>query len=306
MFNNSLLSSLILLTISVEDKTILPQTPPQSSNNTPTNYLSPFVSVSRGKVNSQTEQKKRDSMYLQDEGPETPVAVRRTLDAVKYFRMQLENEIKRLHALCDDWNLYCEQHKVMLIETGGKDMIDAAIGQTKLLTSKKLMQFSSLIDRCESGVTGVGLRPNDGSEATKPVLSEDLQGWWDMINLQSDNVDKRFANLERWKANDWQDPDAIEKLKPKVKVGPKASKTKAKPAAKASTNLMSFLRKAKAEHRKNQEDEGKIPLNDTPTRRVIVVRDRKSFHPHELCFEYRVVVHPLAVALVHLWQEMVY
>ncbi|XP_034482410.1 guanylate kinase-associated protein mars [Drosophila innubila] len=267
----------------VEDKTMLPQTPPQSSSNSKTtNYLSPFVSVSRGKVNSQTERRKRDSMYLQDEGAkeaETPVALRRTLDAVNYFRLQLQNEIQRLHSLCDEWNLYSKENEAMLVETGGKDMIDAAIGQTKLLTSKKLMQFSSLIDRCESGATGVGLRPNDGSEETKPVLAEDLQGWWDMINLQSDNVDKRFANLGRWRANEWQDPDALEKPKPKVKVTAKGSKApKTKPAAKASSNLRSFLRKAKAEQRKNQEEQDK-QLTDSPTRRIIVVRDRKSFSP---------------------------
>jgi len=222
-------------------------------------------------------------MYLQEEGAEEaemPVALRRTLDAVNYFRLQLQNEIKRLHSLCDEWNLYSKENEAMLMETGGKDMIDAAIGQTKLLTSKKLMQFSSLIDRCESGATGVGLRPNDGSEETKPVLAEDLQGWWDMINLQSDNVDKRFANLGRWRANNWQDPDALEKPKPKVKgaaKGAKASKTK--PAAKASSNLRSFLRKAKAEQRKNQEEQQDMQLADTPTRRIIVVRDRKSFSP---------------------------
>ncbi|KAL7732034.1 hypothetical protein ACLKA6_015797 [Drosophila palustris] len=268
-----------------DDKTMQPSTPPQSSNGSKPNYLSPFVSVSRGKVNSQTERKKRDSMYLLDldeKEPEMPVAVRRTLDAVQYFRLQLDNEIKRLHELCDEWNLYCAKHEAMLIETGGKDMIDAAIGQTKLLTSKKLMQFGSLIDRCESGATGVGLRPNDGSEETKPVLAEDLQGWWDMINLQSDNVDKRFANLGRWRANNWQDPDAIEKPmpKPKVKAASKA-KAKPKPTAKASSNLKSFLRKAKAEQRKNQEEEAleNLQLNNTPTRRIIVVRDRKSFSP---------------------------
>ncbi|KAM8710741.1 hypothetical protein ACLKA7_017377 [Drosophila subpalustris] len=264
-----------------EDKTMQPSTPPQSSNGSKPNYLSPFVSVSRGKVNSQTERKKRDSMYLLEKEPEMSVAVRRTLDAVQYFRLQLDNEIKRLHELCDEWNSYCAKHETMLIETGGKDMIDAAIGQTKLLTSKKLMQFGSLIDRCESGATGVGLRPNDGSEETKPVLAEDLQGWWDMINLQSDNVDKRFANLVRWRANNWQDPDAIEK--PKAKAASKV-KAKSKPAAKASSNLKSFLRKAKAAQRKNQqaeeqEEEENLQLNNTPTRRIIVVRDRKSFSP---------------------------
>ncbi|XP_060652741.1 LOW QUALITY PROTEIN: guanylate kinase-associated protein mars [Drosophila nasuta] len=259
-----------------EDKTIVAQTPPPSSARP--NYLSPYVSVSRGKVNSHTERQKRNSMYLQDEKqPETPVAVRRTLESVHYFRMQLDSEIRRLHALCDEWDSYSGQHEERLAESGGKDMIDAAIGQTKLLTSKKLMQFSGLIDRCEAGATGVGLRPNDGSEATKPVMAEDLEGWWDMMRLQSDNVDKRFNNLVRWKANDWQDPDAIAVApKPKTK-----AKAKPKVAAKASSNIKSFLRKALAEKRKADAaaSDQQTTSVETPKKRIIVVRDRKSFSP---------------------------
>lgn len=250
------------------------------------NYLSPFVSVSRGKVNSQTERSKRNSMYLQEEDklqPETPVAVRRTLESVQYFRLQLENEIKRLNGLCDEWTQYSGgENEARLVETGGKDMIDAAIGQTKLLTSKKLMQFSSLIDRCEAGATGIGLRANDGSEDTKPVLAEDLEGWWDMMRLQGDNVDKRFNNLQRWKANNWVDPDEVIEPKPKAKTKRKAAPKAAKPTSKGSVDLKSFMRKAAAEARKKREqkESEETVLNaTTPKHHFIVVRDRKSFSP---------------------------
>lgn len=265
-----------------EEKTI---TPPQDTTCKP-NYLSPFVSVSRGKVNSQTERTKRNSMYLQDDDnlkPETPIAVRRTMESVQYFRLQLENEIRRLNSLCDEWLQYSNgENEARLAEAGGKDMIDAAIGQTKLLTSKKMMQFSSLIDRCEAGATGIGLRANDGSEDTKPVLAEDLEGWWDMMRLQSDNVDKRFDNLKRWKDNNWVDPDeVVPKPKPKTKRKAVAKDTAAKPTSKASRDLKSFLLKANAEarkKRKQKENEESI-INTTPKRQLIVVRDRKSFSP---------------------------
>ncbi|KAH8395260.1 hypothetical protein KR222_004781 [Zaprionus bogoriensis] len=268
-------------------------TPPSGHSASKPNYLSPFVSVSRGKVSSQAERTRRDSMYLQDQEhqqAEQDVAVRRTLESVQYFRLQLQNEIGRLNALCDEWELYSSgENAELLAETGGKDMIDAAIGQTKLLTSKKMMQFSSLIDRCEAGATGVGLRPNDGSEATKPVLAEDLEGWWDMMRLQSDNVDKRFDNLQRWKANNWQDPDEVATPKPKTKVKAKAKRKAAakgaEPTSKASRDLKSFLLKANAEARRKRQDqrqngESSVQLiNNTPKRQVIVVRDRKSFSP---------------------------
>ncbi|XP_017962411.1 guanylate kinase-associated protein mars [Drosophila navojoa] len=215
---------------------------------------------------------------------ETPVAVRRILDTVTYFRFQLDNEIKRLHCLCDEWNLYSNKNEERLLETGAKDSIDAAIGQTKLLTSKKFMQFKGLIDRCEAGATGRDQLPNDGSEASKPVFVDDLEGWWDMLRLQSENVDKRFDNLQRLKANNWIDPDTETLPKAKPKAGPI---TKRKTATKPSSDLRSFLRKAFAENRKKQAAqeiaEESNQLNQTPKRcsqyRHIFVRDRKSFSP---------------------------
>ncbi|XP_033252008.1 guanylate kinase-associated protein mars-like [Drosophila miranda] len=168
-------------------------------------------------------------------------------------------------------------------------MINVAIGQTNLLSTKKLMQFSGLIDRCEAGATGKNHRPYDGSEETKPVQAEDLEGWWDMLRLQSENVDKRFDNLKRWKQNNWQDPDAVEEskipakpvAKPKSKLG---NNLNAKPKVKASSNLMQLLRKAHAEMKKAKADV--VSADDAPqtpsrssTQRVIVVRDRRSFSP---------------------------
>ncbi|ALC41632.1 mars [Drosophila busckii] len=256
----------------VNEQTLVQQesTPPRKSEQT-INYMSPYVSVSRGKVNSLAERVKRNSIYLQDQ-PETPVAERRTLESVRYFRLQLDKEIQRLHKLCDEWQDYDTKNPDLLQQTGGKDMIDAAVGQTRLLTSKKFMQFKSLIDRCEAGAKGQC--QTDGSDATKPVLAEDLEGWWDMMRLQSENVDKRFSNLMRWKDNNWVDPDAVPspKAKPKPKTMPKA-----KPNAKASSKLKSFLRKAYADKRQQQNN---CPQSPNASRKfVVVVRDRKSFSP---------------------------
>ncbi|XP_033251988.1 guanylate kinase-associated protein mars-like [Drosophila miranda] len=263
------------------------QTPPRRISDEKPNYLSPYVSVSRGKVNSRCEREKRNSMYLP--GEEYPVANRRALESVLYFRIQLENEIRRLRDICSEWEAYSKENEAHLVETGGIDMINVAIGQTNLLSTKKLMQFSGLIDRCEAGATGKNHRPYDGSEETKPVQAEDLEGWWDMLRLQSENVDKRFDNLKRWKQNNRQDPDAVEEskipakpvAKPKSKLG---NNLNAKPKVKASSNLMQLLRKAHAEMKKAKADV--VSADDAPqtpsrssTQRVIVVRDRRSFSP---------------------------
>ncbi|XP_020809003.1 guanylate kinase-associated protein mars isoform X2 [Drosophila serrata] len=265
------------------------KTPPRRDSEGKSNYLSPFVSVSRGKVNSRSEREKRNSFYLQD--GETPAEVRRAIESVMYFRVQLEEEIARLEALCREWEAYSKANEERLQETGGGDMVNVTVGQTRLLTTKKMMQFKGLIDRCEAGAKCQNQLPNDGSEDTKPVQPEDLEGWWDMLRLQSENVDKRFASLERWKANDWLDPDAVleeakkldqAKAKPKAKLTRKVNmKAKAKP----SSNLQQFLRKAHANMKKSKLEEA--PQDDgippTPSRRssqrVIVVRDRRSFSP---------------------------
>ncbi|BFG06058.1 guanylate kinase-associated protein mars [Drosophila madeirensis] len=276
-----------------EDVTLKPAeetTPTRRVSDGKPNYLSPYVSVSRGKVNSRCEREKRNSMYLP--GEETPVAIRRALESVLYFRLQLKTEIERLRAICSEWEGYSNENEAHLLETGGMDMINVAIGQTNLLATKKMLQFSGLIDRCEAGATGKNHRPYDGSEETKPVQPEDLEGWWDMLRLQSENVDKRFDNLKRWKQNNWQDPDAVEDAKipakpvakPKAKLGNNL-KAKPKPKAKASSSLKQFLRRAHADMKKTKNDEASADTDaqSTPSRkshqRLIVVRDRRSFSP---------------------------
>lgn len=37
-----------------------------------------------------------------------------------------------------------------------------------------------------------------------PPTNEDLQGFWEMVCLQVENVDEIFAELERTRANDWK------------------------------------------------------------------------------------------------------
>ncbi|XP_043645460.1 guanylate kinase-associated protein mars [Drosophila teissieri] len=269
------------------DSTLVPEevkTPPRRESNGMPNYLSPFVSVSRGKVNSRCEKEKRNSFYLPNE--ESPLEVRRAVESVLYFRLQLENEVTRLQTLCAEWEAYSKENEARLQESGGIDMINVTIGQTRLLTTKKMMQFSSLIDRCEAGATGKNSHPNDGSEDSKPVQAEDLEGWWDMLRLQSENVDKRFDNLKRWKANDWLDPDAVAEEPKQAKPKPKISRNmKIKSKAKPSSNLQQFLRKAHANMKKPKVEEPALEdaLPSTSSRqsspRVIVVRNRRSFSP---------------------------
>ena len=282
----------------------------------PSNYLSPFVSVARGKVSLREEVEKRNSIYMQSElsfdtlnpsnSSKCSVEVRRTLEAVRYFRQQLQAEIDRLHKSCDIWENYKAENLETIQNANGEDMINVTIGQTRLLTSKKFMQFKGLIDRCESGATGIGAVNCDGSEDTKPIKSVDLEGFWSMLKLQIDNLDKRFETLNRWKSNDWVDPDEV---KPKIKKAlskvKKAKNTAGDCTVKPNSRLQQIMRKMHAEIRKNKTNGGnaspnvilmtqnprrsgisnsstprKSIDNGTTSRRMsIVVKDRKYFSP---------------------------
>ncbi|XP_037948162.1 guanylate kinase-associated protein mars [Teleopsis dalmanni] len=285
------------------------KTPPEIEEK-PISYLSPFVSVSRGKVSLIKEKEKRNSIYLNSETDcvktngnaditkaSLSIETRRIVAAVSYFREQLSNEIERLDSLCENWEKYKNENLQQLQNTGGDDMINATIGQTRLLTSKKFMQFKGLIERCESGANKKDV-VDDGSEDTKPVTDVDLEGFWSMLGLQIDNVDKRFDSLNHWRDNNWSDPDVIVKVnEKKKKVKPKA-KTAFK--AKPSSALQEMLRKIHAERRNNAKDtkidilQNGIELtpshkrhsrSGTPSsqgrsssRRIsVLVRDRKSF-----------------------------
>ncbi|XP_013107761.2 guanylate kinase-associated protein mars [Stomoxys calcitrans] len=268
-----------------------------SGEEKPVNYLSPYVSVSRGKVSLKKEKEKRNSIYLanpaeeetltvsphhspistEQKSPQYSPEVRRTLEAVRYFRKQLQEEIDRLHQLCDVWEEYKTANIESLQSANCDDMIDVTVGQTRLLTSKKFMQFKGLIDRCEARATGIGDMPNDGSEKTKDVSAGDLEGFWTMLGLQVDNLEKRFENLNRWKANEWRDPDEI-KPKAKPKNLTKVKKVASIAKAKSNSNLQEMLRKRRADMLLKKAQNQLVNTDDvilTPSK----VRDRKYFSP---------------------------
>ncbi|XP_075166690.1 guanylate kinase-associated family member mars [Haematobia irritans] len=283
----------------VADEERTPTKQPNVEDDKPINYLSPFVSVSRGKVSLKKEKEKRNSIYLATTGedgvqpleetkitiaeqltsPQYSAEVRRTVEAVRYFRKQLQEEIDRLHQQCDVWEEYKAANLEKLQSANCDDMIDVAIGQTRLLTSKKFMQFKGLIDRCEARATGIGDVPDDGSEKTKNVEAVDLEGFWSMLGIQIDNLEKRFENLNRWKANDWLDPDETKPKEKKPKNLTKVKKAAAAPAkAKPNSALQQMLRKKQAEMRMKKANNLLVNTDDvilTPSK----VRDRKYFSP---------------------------
>ena len=93
--------------------------------------------------------------------------------------------------------------------------INASIGKAQLLIRERFNQFSKLITDCE----------NKSSE--KEIRMDDLNGFWEMISIQIEDVISQFKNLELIKANDWK-PIVSKAIKEEKKVQ-KNTKTSKKP-----------------------------------------------------------------------------
>jgi Guanylate-kinase-associated protein (GKAP) protein len=144
-----------------------------------------------------------------------------------YFRQILDNEINVLEQHCILWDAEKNQEVPEEIE----EQILLAVGMARLLIREKFNQFRGLIQNCDE--------PEDIK--TKTLLS-DLQGFWDMIKIQADNIAAMFGALEKLKANDWKEQKP--EVKPKVALKRKAGAPKAaKPAA--ASRFKAFLAQKK-------------------------------------------------------------
>ncbi|XP_075441403.1 disks large-associated protein 1 isoform X3 [Ascaphus truei] len=79
------------------------------------------------------------------------------------------------------------------------DKIRGAVGCAQLLMSQKFYQFREL---CEEN-----LNPNAHPRPT----SQDLAGFWDMLQLSIENISMKFDELHQLKANNWKQMDPIDK-----------------------------------------------------------------------------------------------
>ncbi|XP_035686146.1 disks large-associated protein 5-like [Branchiostoma floridae] len=71
---------------------------------------------------------------------------------------------------------------------------------------QRFKQFSGLVDNCEF---------NTGEKET---TCQDLQGFWDMVYFQVEDVDKKFDDLEKLKARNWEPEEVKKPVKIKKKI----------------------------------------------------------------------------------------
>lgn len=212
------------------------KSPTHSSLNTSLNYVSPFVTFSRGKGSAHKEVKVRESLYKLKTSQSlkiSPVA-RQNREAAAYFRFQVSSETEKLMQLVDSWDKYKNENDH--VDSVYLDQIDVAIGQTKLLIAKKFKQFSDLINQCEEG------------SAQPPVLPEDLEGFWSMVFMQVENCNERFQKLQILKENDWVEDDFLP-----VKVLKQTKNRKVvKKEVSASSGIQKMIEEARIKMKQNK------------------------------------------------------
>lgn len=240
----------------------------EAAMNTSVNYVSPFVTISRGKHHASKEREARETKYK--------LASRKSIDlnestedrqnkeAALYFRNQIKSETDRMMALVDKW-LAVKEANGDTIPCEYIDLIDVAIGQTRLLINNKFEQFRGLVDKCEAAIP------------LHPVRPEDLEGFWGMVYMQVENCYRRFERLDVLHANDWQDPDVkLPKVK-KIKPNGAISKPKAK-TTRPNSVLAKMLNEARKKMKESKEnEESKISATVAST---FIMNRRKSLLLH--------------------------
>ncbi|EEB10001.1 hepatoma up-regulated protein, putative [Pediculus humanus corporis] len=107
------------------------------------------------------------------------------MNSYEEFRDVLRTERENLDNLSDFWHTKVNSDKNISRDTQGR--IRSVVGKTRLLLSEKFKQFEGLIDQSE----------NKTSE--KEITLNDLQGFWELILIQVNEIKSIYRDLENKK-----------------------------------------------------------------------------------------------------------
>ncbi|XP_028858118.1 discs large associated protein 2b isoform X2 [Denticeps clupeoides] len=113
-----------------------------------------------------------------------------------WFMQLLHNETKQLEEWCKEMELEAEEHN-LTEDILGK--IRSAVGSAQLLMSQKFQQFYWL---CQQNL--------DPSAMPRPT-TQDLAGFWDLLQLSIEDVSTKFEELQQIRGNDWRLVESPEK-----------------------------------------------------------------------------------------------
>ncbi|KAM3859854.1 disks large-associated protein 5 [Diretmus argenteus] len=168
------------------------------------------------------------------QAPPVPASPQEPQHDVPYFRSAITNETERLTALSQCWESRVEDES---IPEEMRDRMRTVVGQARLLMKERFKQFSGLVDDCDLG------------RGEKITTCTDLQGFWDMVYYQVEDVTKKFDALKEAETRGW-----VEEHKPPP---PRQRKVVKKPppstAAPKPTGAKSRLAAVKAAMKARQQ-----------------------------------------------------
>lgn len=174
--------------------------------------------------------------------PPTPASPAESKHDVPYFRSEIANETERLTSLCGHWEAKVEDES---IPEEMRDRMRTAIGQARLLMKERFKQFGGLVDDCEF------------ARGEKITTCTDLQGFWDMVYFQVEDVNKKFEALKDAESRGWAEERKPPPRQKKVVKKPVAAGPSSKPAgatAAAKSRLAAAKAAMKAKQRAAKED----------------------------------------------------
>ncbi|XP_059897651.1 disks large-associated protein 2 [Gadus macrocephalus] len=118
-----------------------------------------------------------------------------------WFMQLLHAESKRMEGWCKEMEREAEEHDLSEESECPKVLgrIRSAVGSAQLLMSQKFQQFYWL---CQQNM--------DPGAMPRPT-SQDLAGFWDLLQLSIDDVTAKFDELQQIKSNQWQPVESPEK-----------------------------------------------------------------------------------------------
>ncbi|KAF6038329.1 DLGAP5 [Bugula neritina] len=120
---------------------------------------------------------------------------------VNYFKHLVQTNADRLESLAAQWDQLNEDTE-LCDDVHGE--IRSVSCQARLIIAERFKQFSGLIKKCENNV------------GEKPVLVGDLDGFWDMIFFQVEDVLAKFDKLTKLQEAGWKkenSPVVVKKIK---------------------------------------------------------------------------------------------
>uniref|UniRef100_A0A3Q2P1D8 Discs, large (Drosophila) homolog-associated protein 3 n=1 Tax=Fundulus heteroclitus TaxID=8078 RepID=A0A3Q2P1D8_FUNHE len=117
----------------------------------------------------------------------------------EFFLRLLQTEVERMEGWCQNMEREAEENE---LPEEALELIRNAVGSAQMLMSQKVQQFFRL---CQQSI--------DPSAYPQPT-AQDLASFWDLLQLNIEDVRVRFQDLQKLKDSGWRLPPEKKKLPP--------------------------------------------------------------------------------------------